>query len=57
MGKLTLRVRPQYWQCPYCLRPVGWLGNKLAIVFGTQMHGCDFRRARATPAKEPAHDA
>lgn len=40
---MELLKKPQRWQCPYCLRPVGILGNWLAKFFGTQFHGCDFR--------------
>ncbi len=41
--EVPLLTRPAYWQCPYCLRPVGLIGNWLAVIFGTSMHGCDFR--------------
>ena len=47
MGKLTrggfpLKKEPAGFQCPYCLRPVGYLGRAAAHVFGTGIHGCDF---------------
>ncbi len=29
------------WCCPYCGKPVGYLGRALAKVFGTSFHGCD----------------
>lgn len=48
---LPLKLRPQVWQCPYCLQPVGILGNWLARLFGTKFHGCDFRNV-ASPGEE-----
>lgn len=32
--------------CPYCGKEVGYLGNWLAKLFGTQLHGCDFAISR-----------
>lgn len=39
---LHMRVPTHSWQCPYCRRPVGIIGNWLAVAFGAQFHGCDF---------------
>lgn len=47
MTDLPLKSEPQDFQCPYCLRPVGILGNWLAKLFGTQFHGCDFSNVEA----------
>lgn len=44
---LPLKQQPQHWQCPYCLAPVGIIGNWLAWFFGTNFHGCDFRNVKS----------
>lgn len=41
-GYRPLEVSPQSYQCPYCLEPVGILGNWLAKLFGVRFHGCTF---------------
>lgn len=28
--------------CPYCLKPVGYVGRFFAWFFGTRFHNCDF---------------
>jgi hypothetical protein len=42
MGDLPLKIEPHVGACPYCLKSVGIIGNWLARLFGTQMHGCNF---------------
>lgn len=43
-----MAATPKKWQCPYCLQPVGILGNWFAVLFGTRFHGCDFDNDDAT---------
>ncbi len=31
------------WQCPYCLKHVGYLGRFFAWLLGSDFHSCDFR--------------
>lgn len=38
-----LKIKPHSYECPYCLKPVGYIGNKLALLFGTQIHNCNFK--------------
>lgn len=45
---MKLIKTPAYWQCPYCLKPVGLLGRGLAWFFGTRFHGCDFHNLLRT---------
>jgi hypothetical protein len=45
MTKATTRAEKQRLSsdcCPYCNKPVGYIGRALAWVFGTRIHGCDF---------------
>jgi hypothetical protein len=42
MVTLPLRIRPPTGCCPYCLEPVGILGNWIAKLMGTRFHGCGF---------------
>lgn len=51
MSELSLKKEPQSWQCPYCLRPVGIIGNWLAKILGTRFHGCDFRNVKKPEAQ------
>lgn len=30
------------WCCPYCGKPVGYLGRAWAWIVGVGIHGCDF---------------
>jgi hypothetical protein len=39
---LPLRQSPRYWQCPFCLKPVGLVGRGLAYMVGVGVHGCRF---------------
>lgn len=44
---ILLKERPLYgWQCPYCLRPVGYLGRFFAWALGVGFHGCDLRNVQ-----------
>lgn len=38
-----MRFARQYpgWCCPYCGKPVGYVGRALAWFFGTRIHDCD----------------
>ncbi len=56
-GGMALRREPASYECPFCLRPVGIIGNWLAKLFGTQMHGCDFRNTNGRAALNGARDA
>lgn len=40
------------WCCPYCGKPVGYLGCLLAKIMGVRIHGCDFSVYR----RESIHD-
>jgi len=44
--KLRLRQRPPSGFCPYCLQPVGIIGNWIAKLMGTGFHGCDYRNVK-----------
>lgn len=44
--KLRPRMQPPAGFCPYCLKPVGVIGNWLAWLFGTGIHDCDFRNVK-----------
>ena len=33
-----------YWACACCGKEIGLVGNLLAKLFGTRLHGCDFSR-------------
>ena len=39
---MMLRNKPALGECPYCLKPVGVLGNWFAYLFGTGFHNCNF---------------
>ena len=39
---MTEFIRKYYSSdCPYCGKPVGWLGRLNAWIFGRSFHGCD----------------
>lgn len=42
--RANLRLKePTYpWQCPYCRKPVGYVGRAFAWLLGAQFHGCNF---------------
>lgn len=42
MTDLPLRAKAPSHCCPYCLKPVGYLGNFFASIVGTGLHRCDF---------------
>lgn len=44
--QFKLIATPKKWQCPYCLQPVGILGNWIAVLFGTRFHGCEFSNTK-----------
>lgn len=35
------------WICPYCGKPVGYLGRAWAWLVGVRVHGCDFSLYKA----------
>lgn len=39
---LPLKVEVDVGECPFCVKPVGILGNWFAIIFGTEFHNCDY---------------
>lgn len=42
-GGLALRDPVHWSECPYCRRPVGVIGNWIAVLVGVGFHKCDFR--------------
>ncbi len=46
-GLPLVRAMPG-WRCPYCGKPVGYMGNWLAVLFGARFHGCTFSNVRTT---------
>lgn len=47
-GLPLIRQVPK-WCCPYCGEQVGYMGNWLALLFGTSLHGCTFSNVRTSP--------
>ena len=39
---LPLKREPEFWECPYCVKPVGLIGNWLSWWFGTRIHKCNW---------------
>lgn len=50
---LPLKHHPFPGECPYCLKPVGYIGRLLAWLLGTGFHGCNFSNV---DRDAPAHD-
>lgn len=42
MSEIPLKRNVPNYCCPYCTKPVGYLGRGLAWLFGTKIHRCDF---------------
>ncbi|SCB30772.1 hypothetical protein [Rhizobium lusitanum] len=42
MADLHLRHEAPAHCCPYCLKPVGYIGRGLSLLFGAKIHKCDF---------------
>lgn len=42
IGGLPIRDDMPAHYCPFCKKPVGYVGRVLAWFFGTKIHGCDF---------------
>lgn len=40
MSNPQLKRQPPCHCCPYCLKPVGYLGRLFAWLFGTKIHYC-----------------